>query len=150
MTTAIAVVLAAFLAVPAPQANPKPAPKVLTPCVWVAEKDDSGLVPADYADRILSRNDVTGELVQFKGIRFSLVRTPEAAQLSIEILNRESDPKDHRLKSVQVRAKAAGHSQVFVGRDDDDHWGAAAVDAAKQVRAWAIANYATFSAPVVR
>jgi hypothetical protein len=65
----------------------------------------------------------------------------------VEILGRESDPKNHEFRTVRVKVVAGPHVRAFEGHDNDGSWSAAASDAAKQIRKWVAANYSVFTAP---
>jgi hypothetical protein len=108
--------------------------------LFTAEKDAKGFTAPDYQDRQDSIKDMLPGLVKEKDIQFRRVARAEDADVIIEVLGRERDPKDDDLRTVHVRLTAGTYEQKVEGQDDDG-WREAAGSATKQIRRWVYANY---------
>lgn len=122
-------------------AQPVPLKQPVKLYIFTQKTGETGLVGPDYQDRFDSAVDVRAGLYSGHEIKFTPVPKAEDAQVLVEILGRESDPKNREIRTVRVKVTAGSHVRAFEGHDDDGSWSAAANDVAAQIRRWVAANY---------
>jgi hypothetical protein len=113
--------------------------------IFTVQKDEKGFVAPDLKDRTDSMNDfVAPNYAAFsaeKDIVLRRVLEIEKADVVIEVLGREQDPKDSESRTVHLRVTVGSYIQMFDGHDDDGSWGSAARNGARLIRRWIYNNY---------
>ena len=113
--------------------------------IFTAQKDEKGFAAPDLKDRTDSINDfLAPSYLAFsaeKDIVLRRVLDIEKADVVIEVLGREQDPKESDLRTVHLRVTVGSYVQTVDGRDEDGSWGSAARNGAKLIRRWIYNNY---------
>jgi hypothetical protein len=142
----VATVLALVLGLSALSMPVSAAPKrVVTYHLFTAQKDEKGFAGPDLKDRTDSIHDFLDPSYLAFSAEKDIVLKPvpdiEKADVVIEVLGREQDPKEGDTRTVHLRVTVGSYIQTVDGRDDDGSWGRAARNGAKLIRRWIYNNY---------